>query len=57
MNGNFNDSEWKAFKAGFLAAREFYNDNIADKKNKWVLLPDKAIGNAFNKYKKTDKLK
>lgn len=42
---------WKDFEAGFLAARDFYNNELAGKK-KWILLPDKKIANAFWKWKK-----
>jgi hypothetical protein len=44
---------WKDFEAGFLAAREFYNNELAGKR-KWILLPDKKIANAFFKYKKSN---
>lgn len=44
--------DWDAFRAGFNAAYDFYNNEIARKNSKWILLPDKAISNAFWKYKK-----
>jgi hypothetical protein len=47
----YEQSEWMAFDAGFNAARNFYNKELAGKK-KWILLADKWIANAFWKYKR-----
>ena len=32
-------------------AQEIYNTNILNRKNKWILFPDKLIGRAYYKYK------
>ena len=47
----YEQSEWLAFDAGFKAARDFYNKELAGKR-KWILLADKWIANAFWKYKR-----
>ena len=44
------DEEWLTFKAGFMAAKDFYNKELAGKR-KWILLPDKSIGNAYWRHK------
>lgn len=43
---------WLDFKAGFEMARDYYNEKLATPKKRWILLPDKAIANAFWKHNK-----
>lgn len=50
VSGSLPDG-WKDFEAGFLAAKDFYNKELATKNHKWILLPDKKIANAFWKWK------
>jgi hypothetical protein len=49
------DQRWNDFRAGFLAAKEHYNTNVATTINKqWVLLADKVVANQYNKHIKNN---
>lgn len=45
---------WQNFRSGFYAAKDCWNNQYAVEEgdNKWALLPDKFISNAWFKYKK-----
>lgn len=43
--------DWESFQAGFIAAQNCWNEKVSIKE-KWLLLPDKLISNAWFKWAK-----